>query len=88
MGFLQSLDNSAKNLEHIIWNKKMPSVITKQLFIVVIEAMGGKGKSKFWSKFILLDHLVDLCISLITKISKNFEFPPFSIDCFSYALNE
>ena len=47
--------------------------------------MGGdqlkRGKSTFWSKFILLIHLTDYNdvykVSLITKITKNFEFPPF-----------
>lgn len=47
--------------------------------------MGGgqlkRGKSTFWSKFILLIHLTDHSdvhkVSLITKITKNFEFPPF-----------
>ena len=44
--------------------------------------MGGsqlkRGKSTFWSKFILLIHLTDHSdvhkVGLITKISKNFEF--------------
>ena len=47
--------------------------------------MGGgqlkRGKSTFWLKFILLIHLTDHSdvhkVSLITKITKNFEFPPF-----------
>ena len=47
--------------------------------------MGGdqlkRGKSTFWSKFILLIHLTDYNdvykVSLITKITKNFEFPFF-----------
>ena len=57
----------------------------KRAFKLVRPYMGGgqlkRGKSTFWSKFILLIHLTDHSdvhkVSLITKITKIFEFPPF-----------